>query len=58
MTKKFKDQCDKCKKFDYCKGYNNKVLCSNCIKEEKEKKEPVKIEGDVYEQRRFIFESR
>lgn len=30
--KKFKDQCDICKKFDYLKGYDNKCLCNNCIK--------------------------
>ena len=34
--KKYKDKCDNCKKFDYCSGYNNKVLCNECIQKEKE----------------------
>ena len=29
--KKFKDACDSCGKFDYCKGYNNKALCPECL---------------------------
>lgn len=28
---KFKDQCDLCKKFSYCRGYENQVLCEECI---------------------------
>ena len=28
---KYKDQCDICKKFSYCKGYNKQVLCEECI---------------------------
>lgn len=27
---KYKDQCDICKKFDYCRGFGNKVLCAEC----------------------------
>ena len=34
---KFKDACDKCGHFDYCKGYKGKVLCPNCIQKEEEK---------------------
>lgn len=29
---KYKDQCDLCKKFNYCRGYEEKVLCEECIK--------------------------
>lgn len=28
----FKDQCDGCKEFKSLKGYNNKCLCNECIK--------------------------
>lgn len=31
---KFKDQCDVCNNFDYCKGYNGKVLCKSCIEKQ------------------------
>ena len=31
---KFKDQCDECNNFDYCRGYNGKVLCKSCIEKE------------------------
>ena len=31
--KKYKDECDNCKKFDFCRGYNGRVLCEECIKE-------------------------
>lgn len=34
--KKFKDACDGCGKMDYCKGYNGRVLCPECIKKEEE----------------------
>lgn len=37
MEVKFKDACDECNKFDYCKGYNGKVLCPVCIQKEEEK---------------------
>ena len=36
--KKFKDACDICGQFDYCKGYKGKVVCPNCIKKEEENK--------------------
>jgi uncharacterized Zn finger protein (UPF0148 family) len=29
--KKFKDACDSCGKFDYCKGNDGKVLCPECL---------------------------
>lgn len=32
---KFKDQCDLCMKFDYCKGFDEKVLCEDCIRQQK-----------------------
>lgn len=28
---KFKDACDACGKFDFCKGVEGKVLCSACL---------------------------
>lgn len=31
---KFKDACDNCGKFNYCKGYKGRVLCEECIKKE------------------------
>ena len=31
--KKYKDSCEHCKKFDFCRGYKGRVLCENCIKE-------------------------
>lgn len=34
---KFKDACDSCGKFDYCKGEDGKVLCPKCIALIKEK---------------------
>ena len=33
---KFKDKCEKCNQFSYCKGYNGQVLCEKCINEIKE----------------------
>lgn len=35
-NKKYKDQCDECKKFDYCKGVNGKVLCPECASKEEQ----------------------
>ena len=37
--KKFKDACDECGKFEYCKGYNGKVLCHECIAKQAELKD-------------------
>lgn len=38
MSKKeFKDQCDLCNKFDYCRGFDNMILCQKCFKKLKEK---------------------
>lgn len=31
---KFKDKCDICNTYDYCKGYNDLVLCESCITKE------------------------
>lgn len=33
---KYKDQCDICKKFSYCRGYKGQVLCESCINNIKE----------------------
>lgn len=39
----FKDQCDLCNKFSYCKGYKGQVLCQECIsKLKKDQKEDKK----------------
>lgn len=35
-NKRYKDQCDECKKFDYCKGVEGKVLCQECAKKHEE----------------------
>lgn len=34
---RFKDACDVCNTFNYCKGFNGKVLCPSCIKKEYQK---------------------
>ena len=31
--KKFKDQCDNCRKFDYLISINGKCVCSQCFNE-------------------------
>lgn len=33
---KFKDPCDACGKFNYCKGVNGKVLCPECAAKEEQ----------------------
>jgi len=38
MPKKFKDACDECGHFDFCKGYDGKVLCPECINKKEENK--------------------
>lgn len=53
MNKTFKDQCDVCNKWDYCKGHNGLVLCNKCL--EKESNKPPKNVGDKNEQTRFNF---
>lgn len=35
-NKKYKDQCDECKAFNYCKGVNGKVLCPECAEKEEQ----------------------
>lgn len=30
---KYKDKCDKCGKWDICKGINNLALCQKCYQE-------------------------
>ena len=44
---KFKDQCDGCNNFDYCRGYNGKVLCKSCIEKEYQKLNQNKIEKQL-----------
>ena len=34
--KQYKDACDTCGKFDYCKGHDGKVLCPECITKQEE----------------------
>lgn len=36
IMKRFKDQCDNCGKFDYCKGVRDKLLCEKCRTAKKE----------------------
>lgn len=48
---KYKDKCDVCLKWDYCKGHQNKVMCESCINKQKDK--PIEIVGDANGQRRF-----
>ena len=43
--KQYKDECDVCNKFDYCKGLNGLVVCRNCY--ENMKKENQAIADDV-----------
>lgn len=31
---KFKDKCDICDRYDFCKGHNGKVLCESCLMRE------------------------
>lgn len=41
----FKDKCDCCNQFNFCSGFNNKVLCDECIKKCKHK---IKDQQSVY----------
>jgi len=48
---KFKDQCEECKTWDICHGYEGKVLCEKCIeKHEEEKKNGNQSEETIREQ--------
>lgn len=38
MHNQFKDQCDECKTWAICHGYEGKVLCEECIKKHEEEK--------------------
>lgn len=38
MKHSFKDACDECGKFNYCKGIDGKVLCPECAKKHEEEK--------------------
>lgn len=44
----YKDECDVCNKFDYCKGLNGLVVCRNCY-ENMKKEDPV-ITDDVLDE--------
>lgn len=49
--KKYKDQCDICLEWNYCKGYQGKVLCDSC--KQKQQNKPIEIVGGAYGQRKF-----
>lgn len=49
---KFKDKCDGCYQMKVCKGYGNKVLCADCINQEKKIEQDNK-KGESNEQARF-----
>lgn len=51
MKQTFKDQCDVCNKWTYCKGYKGLVLCNRCLVKESAKYP--KIVGDKDGQKRF-----
>ena len=51
---KFKDKCDGCHQMKVCKGYADKVLCDDCINQEKNIK-PKQTKGELNEQTRFVF---
>lgn len=34
---RYKDKCDICGKFDFCKGKDNKVLCQKCFNNQEQK---------------------
>ncbi len=38
MHNHYKDQCDECKTWAICHGYDGKVLCEECIKKHEEEK--------------------
>lgn len=44
MKHKYKDKCDLCNKWDYCKGFRNLVLCDNCRKKETEQNQKEKTD--------------
>lgn len=52
-NKRYKDQCDICLKWDYCRGHNGLVLCNKCLVKESTKLP--KIVGDKDGQKRFNF---
>lgn len=37
IERKFKDACDGCNTFGYCRGFYGKVLCESCIEQEYQK---------------------
>ena len=45
--RKFKDACDLCNTFDYCIGFNGKVLCKSCINREKSQINLIKEERQL-----------
>lgn len=47
---KFKDKCDLCGNWNYCKGYDNKVLCPNCINKLDIKKVRVNLQLSFFEE--------
>lgn len=47
---KFKDKCDLCGNWNYCKGYEDKVLCPNCINKLANKKAKVNLQLSLFEE--------
>ena len=47
---KFKDKCDLCGNWNYCKGYDDKVLCPNCINKLESRKVRVNLQLSFFEE--------
>ena len=45
--RKFKDKCDLCNTFNFCKGFNGKVLCESCIQKQESKINLIKKEEQL-----------
>jgi len=51
----YKDECDVCNKFDYCKGLNGLVVCSKCY-ENMKKEDPVITDNVTDENQTSIYD--
>ena len=47
---RFKDKCDLCGNWNYCKGYDDKVLCHSCINKLESKKVRVNLQLSFFEE--------
>ena len=47
---RFKDKCDLCGNWNYCKGYDDKVLCPNCINKLESRKVKVNLQLSFFEE--------